>query len=326
VQVYVACELHSRVIRRSRACTKAQDIPFSHGLLANSPVELASARRYGKPVMALSRQTLHTGTTLRLHRVSCRPSGIACGPVELVSTDVIVFPLRGLFVKHARRDERIVADGCHALLFSAGEPYRVSHPLEGGDECLVLEPGEALREGIALRARVASLDARSIAARKLLAYRLEQRLASPLEAEERALELLARVAQAPALPPSSSRRSRLRHAEMVEATRIHLARDSARSWTLDELARKVYSSPFHLARTFRRLAGMPLHRYEMRARLAAALDEVLDTRRELTAIALELGFSSHSHFTASFRAAFGLAPSILRKSSKILTARREAGR
>jgi AraC-like DNA-binding protein len=92
----------------------------------------------------------------------------------------------------------------------------------------------------------------------------------------------------------------------------------------------VHSSPWHLARTFRELTGMPLHRYQLRARMTAALDEVLDSRRDLTTIGIALGFSSHSHFTACFRASFGVTPSALRRGAsaqqirKILTAKAAA--
>jgi AraC-like DNA-binding protein len=57
---------------------------------------------------------------------------------------------------------------------------------------------------------------------------------------------------------------------------------------------------------------------------------VIDTSRDLAAIGVDLGFSSHSHFTAAFRACFGVTPSTLRRSAnqrqadelrKILTAR-----
>jgi AraC-like DNA-binding protein len=34
-----------------------------------------------------------------------------------------------------------------------------------------------------------------------------------------------------------------------------------------------------------------------------------ESRGNLTALALELGFASHSHFTDTFRRAFGVAPS-----------------
>ena len=274
--------------------------------------------------MALTRETLYRGSTLRIHRVSCRPHDAACGPLEQADTDILVFPLRGLFVKHLRSDHRVVADACHALAFRSGEPYRVSHPVEGGDECLVLEPDPALRSELSLTAKVARLDGAVIAARKLLVYRLARRFATAVEAEERGLELLGGFRQS-RMPEPGSRRLRSRRADIVEATQIELVRDPARAWTLEELAKRVYSSSFHLARTFRAVTGTPIHRYHLRARLTAALDEVLDTPRDLTTIALELGFSSHSHFTASFRAAFGATPSSLRRRAgrqlrKILTA------
>ena len=75
---------------------------------------------------------------------------------------------------------------------------------------------------------------------------------------------------------------------------------------------------------------MPLHRYQLRARMAAALDEVLDSRRDLTTIGIALGFSSHSHVTACLRRNFGVTPSELRRRAHgpqirmILTAVRPA--
>ena len=261
-----------------------------------------------------------------MHFVRCRPHDGACGPEEHAPADLLVFPMRGVFVKHHAARSRVVADACHALLFAANRPYRVSHPVEGGDECLVLEPLPAtLAELRAGEAECVPLDAPLIAARRLLWFRAERRLASALETEESALELLARVTRAPPLRTSGvSRRGRCR--EMIEATCLTLATHPGEAWSLARLAQRVHSSPWHLARAFRELAGAPLHRYQLRARMAAALDEVLDSRRDLTTIGIALGFSSHSHFTACFRASFGLTPSALRRGArapqirKILTA------
>jgi hypothetical protein len=50
-----------------------------------------------------------------------------------------------------------------------------------------------------------------------------------------------------------------------------------------------------LTTAFRRTEGVPLHRYLTQLRLAQALVE-LPHASDLTALALDLGFSSHSHF------------------------------
>jgi AraC-like DNA-binding protein len=50
----------------------------------------------------------------------------------------------------------------------------------------------------------------------------------------------------------------------------------------------------------------------MRLRLRASLERLAAGAVDLTALALELGFSSHSHFTDSFRKEFGCTPSAIR--------------
>ena len=83
--------------------------------------------------------------------------------------------------------------------------------------------------------------------------------------------------------------------------------------TLDDVARAVHVSPFHLARIFQQQTGVPVHRYLTQLRLRASLERLADGAGDLTAVALELGFSSHSHFTDAFRREFGHSPSEMRK-------------
>lgn len=269
--------------------------------------------------MSLARLTIHRSETLAIELVHCCPHDPACGPEEYSDVNRLAFPLRGMFVKHHSSRERVVGDACHAVFFKADEAYRVSHPAAGGDDCLVIEPAPATLHDVLDAERFAAthavLDARLVAAPRILRHRLLHRLASSLEAEETALGLLAAASAAQA-PEHAQRRQR----EMVEATKITLSAQASEPWSLAALARRVHSSPFYLARTFRRLVGMPLHRYHLQARLAAALVDVLESSRELGAIGLDLGFSSHSHFTESFRKAFGIAPAALRKVGKISTA------
>jgi AraC-like DNA-binding protein len=89
--------------------------------------------------------------------------------------------------------------------------------------------------------------------------------------------------------------------------------DPGRRWKLDDLAGLACLSPGHLAHVFREEVGEPVYSYVLRSRLASTLDAVLDAGADLSAVALQAGFASHSHFTARFRALFGLTPSALRR-------------
>lgn len=66
--------------------------------------------------------------------VRCRPSTSRSGGEEQAAAHELVFPRAGVFVKHVG-GQRAVADPNHVLFFNAGEPYRVSHPVPGGDDC-----------------------------------------------------------------------------------------------------------------------------------------------------------------------------------------------
>jgi AraC-like DNA-binding protein len=67
----------------------------------------------------------------------------------------------------------------------------------------------------------------------------------------------------------------------------------------------------YLTGAFTRSEGMPLARYRMRLRLSRALVE-LTRCEDITGLALELGFSSHAHFSHAFKSLYGLSPSAFR--------------
>lgn len=102
-------------------------------------------------------------------------------------------------------------------------------------------------------------------------------------------------------------------APRVLNAKTYLASRMSERITLDEVARAVHASPFHLARIFQQQTGVPVHRYLTQLRLRASLERLAGGASDLTALALELGFSSHSHFTDAFRREFGKSPSELRR-------------
>lgn len=107
------------------------------------------------------------------------------------------------------------------------------------------------------------------------------------------------------------------HREQVERTRLLLAKRFAENLALDDIARAVYASTFQLARIFRRETGLPLHQYRHRLRLRAALERLVEKDTDLTGLALDLGFSSHSHFSEAFRRGFGQTPSEFRRAATV---------
>jgi AraC-like DNA-binding protein len=276
--------------------------------------------------MSLHSTLLHQSEALSLRHVACRPRELGPGAVEDQRGDSLVLPLRGAFIKHLSPRESVLAEPNQGLFFAAGRPYRISHP-QAGDDCLALDPSPGVwREALDAAAGAESLLSPllgpyaplappAVAVQHLLWRRIERGLAEPLEIEETSLVLLASALRAARRdePPQQRRSDRSRRRQQVEAVRLALLAAPARRWTLAELARQVYGSPYHLAHVFRAEAGVPIHQYQQRARLARAVDELLATDRDLTAIALDLGFASHSHFTAVFRREVGVPPRDFRR-------------
>ncbi len=100
----------------------------------------------------------------------------------------------------------------------------------------------------------------------------------------------------------------------MDRAKLVLTSDLARRWTLAEIAAEVRRSPVYLTQVFQQVEGLPLYRYQLRLRLARALD-LLAHYDDLTTLSLDVGFSSHSHFSAAFREAYGRTPSEFRRSA-----------
>jgi AraC-like DNA-binding protein len=258
------------------------------------------------------------------------------GPSEGHSaTYQIAFPYRGLLVWHVGRDD-VVGDSNQVLFVAGGEDYRLSEPLPGGYAELIVTPD------VETLAEIANTSESRLPAHPL--FRRRSRRASPelqslrarflhwaaggaggaggpgatgapggdtLAAEELTLALVraALAEDAPRPEPGVGTRLLLRRAKEV------LEAEFATPIRLHHVARTVGASPTYLTDLFRRLEGVSMHRYVAQLRLARALVE-LPHADDLSALALDVGFSSHSHFSAAFRRAFGCTPSQFREAAR----------
>src|SRR5215467_8038301 len=266
--------------------------------------------------------SLLKSSTVTIRETYCQGSCRHQSPEECTVTTQLVFPYRGVYVRHVGNDQS-VAEANQVLFFNAAEGYQVSHPVPGGDASLTLvisepqlrelAPPALLRGGATLKFRSQRLriDARAQALVALLRHSLRHKLAEPLEAESLALTLVRRVLGPRATHAASASAGRQR---LVDRIKLVLASDLARRWTLAEIAAEVRGSPVYLTQVFQQVEGVPLYRYQLRLRLARALD-LIAQYDDLSALGLDLGFSSHSHFSAAFRAVYGRTPSEFRRSA-----------
>jgi AraC family transcriptional regulator len=243
------------------------------------------------------------------------------GAEEHTTATHLVLPYHGVFVRRVGRDEA-VAEANQLLFFNAGEGYRISHPVRGGDASLdIVVTPDLLREaaapalspdrrGVRFRQQRIGIDSATQVAAARLRQMLQHGRLDPLEAEVATLSLVRRAVGAwrGAMPVTAQRR------RLVESIKLRLAGNVARRWTLGAIARDTGYSPVYLTQVFQQVEGVPLYRYQMRLRLARALERLPETS-DITALALSLGFSSHSHFTSAFRRAYGRSPSQFRATA-----------
>ena len=91
-------------------------------------------------------------------------------------------------------------------------------------------------------------------------------------------------------------------------------RDLENDLTLEALASESGYSPIHFSRMFRAATGQTPHNYVLHLRVARARQLLQEPSVSLTEIALECGFSSHSHLTRVFHQFVGMTPSAYRRS------------
>jgi AraC-like DNA-binding protein len=240
----------------------------------------------------------------------------------------VVFSRTPVWIQH-EGGVRYVADPTRVTFHNRGREYRRWRIDARGDHCdwlafsadvvadLVwdLDPHHIDRRHAApFRFQFAPADPPLYLRQRLMFDRLRDGVSDALDNEETALALLCDCAARAYEGAGVERRrsQRWREFAAVQHVRASIARQPARATSLREMASTVSMSPFQLCRAFSRVSGETLSGYRTRLRLLSSLERVR-AGEDLTTVAIELGFSSHSHFTAAFRRAFGAAPSRLRR-------------
>jgi AraC-like DNA-binding protein len=106
------------------------------------------------------------------------------------------------------------------------------------------------------------------------------------------------------------------HPAVIQAKEL-LEHQCHRAWTLAALGQVCGMSPTHLAELFTRDVGVPPRQYLLQARIERAKHYLAQRSVPITALGLELGFSSSQHFAATFKRITGQTPrEFIRKSKR----------
>lgn len=282
----------------------------------------------------LTFRTLYDSPMISVRDYICRDTSHDHSAEEISDANGIVLMRHGAFTRHFGK-KVTTADVNQSTFFSKNSVYRVSHPGDCGDRGTSFVVAESILTDI-VRELDPTVDERPddpfpftdgpcdtelFWRHREFVMRLERADVDPLEplwADVTGLQLVADVIESAFMHSGAKPKKRSStladHAERTEAAKTFLAAHIGENVLLDEVAAAVNASPFNFARIFQQQTGLPVHRYLTQLRLRVALERLPDAD-DITSLALELGFSSHSHFTDVFRREFGKTPSEFRRSA-----------
>jgi AraC family transcriptional regulator len=292
---------------------------------------------WGNPGIAID--WLFRSPAFGITRWDCRGSGQRSLSSERVQAwHVVSFVHSGAFVQHCGGRAELI-DPTAVLLYNPQAPHRTSHPYgccDHGSAIVVrrdalldamrhCDPSSEERFDALFTASHLRGLSRLWLRQRLLVQALERSAPrDPLAFETAVLGLLGEIVEEHARrrgvsPPAGSAGSSRARRDYVEDAKALLQERFREKLHLEDIARALYVSTFHLCRLFKEETGVPIHHYLTRLRLREAVEPVLSGAADLGRQALELGFSSHSHFTAAFRQEFGMSPREVRRMGKAIT-------
>ena len=265
---------------------------------------------------------LFRSALVKIADVSCGTHEAVCDLAVSGCRHQLVFTRFGAAFAH-RADARqadMVADPVQAVLLEAGAQYSLRHQSSAPHAYTVFAFASS---ALPNDGRASIAKRHLIRADVLLRYhRLRKMLLGPqalsehssLAVEEEAVTLLRRAT----VPAEAANGTRMRrHRDLAESTKMVLASAPGAAHRLDDVAASLGVSPSHLAHVFRAEVGIPMHQYLLQVRMALAVDQLSGGAGTLSQLALDLGFVSHSHFTAAFRQFFGVPPRVARRALAI---------
>lgn len=261
------------------------------------------------------------------------PGGPERCPEDGATGPEIVLPREGLFERRNRYGQ-VFADRTVVLFFDTNDPFEIHHPVQTPDSCTVISlsdrlidelctlPGQDASPFFAVGATLTTPSI-ALAHHDLLWSMFHCTTSDLIYREEKALLLVAEIFTELQKRRTSAVLKTSRHVSnemtsgyaVADKVLLYLNENFRAEITLQGVADAVNRSPFHLCRSIKNYTGQTIHQHLTTLRLDSALKLLRTSKQPITEIALELGYSSHSHFTALFKQKFGVTPLHYRKNA-----------
>jgi len=255
-----------------------------------------------------------------------------CGPHQTSGGALVVFPRTSVTITHEGK-KPVTASPNMVMFYNNGQVYSRGMVSEKGDLCdvfgfktsLILDAIRPYRANVDETQALfefshgPSDSASYLMQRMIVNYIQSAEQPDHLLVDETIISILKQVIEhCYGLRKSHplSKKAVSHEKDVVEALRRLLSLQFEKDISLNLLASHVNYSPFHLCRIFQRHTGKSIHQYLKELRLRTALEFATQPNTDLSYLALQVGFSSHSHFTEAFRKTFGIPPTHLRGVSR----------
>jgi AraC-like DNA-binding protein len=242
---------------------------------------------------------------------------------------VLELMMHGSFLKRSSSGA-VYGDANTVVLFNPGEQFDIDHPVPQANTAVTIR----IDAGVvpqwlphAHRSRAHDVnrpfptgDAPAASSAQLAAHVLVKRILrddprDPFEVEECVVNLIGALLQG---DRANNRQRAIRKTPTGSSYHVLTAKEYLNAEfqspvRLNDVADAAGCSSWHLSRLFTQETGLRMSAYLRRLRIRHALAALAHGCDDITRLALDLGFCSHSHFTAAFRREFGIPPRCARE-------------
>ena len=293
---------------------------------------MTNRRDASPPDLAAIERVVFSTRRVKVAQWRCTPAFPDFRDTGPIRSQLVAFPRTSVRIRHVDGPE-FVADPTVVSIYNCAQRYLRERLHPEGDLCdwwgvdgETAQDIAASVDAFAHRARggpfrfaMARCSAGLYLRQRALLHRLWDGDMDELEAEESVLgivsEVLRSAAQEQDEATSAPAGTSAQHRAIAQSAMALLSVRHRENLGLDELARTLSVSPFHLCRVFRAQTGATVHAQLTSLRLRATLACIEEGAQDITAVALDAGFASHSHFGAAFVRAFGMTPSAWRSTT-----------